>query len=133
MENWNPNQMTPFDCRVSTESLQLTKLLIPYLPPQTQRIIAIYVKFAEFHNTLFSFQTFKQKSHSTQDIFEELKPYMSSSVNESIDNFMNMMSMMDLFQSMQESSDSPFDFDPMSMMQSMFEAKGGESNARMDE
>ena len=129
MENWNPNQMTPFDCRVATESLQLTKLLIPYLPPQAQRVMAIYVKFAEFQNVFSSFQTFKQTSRSTQDIFEELKPYMPPSANESIDNFMNMMSMMDLFQNIKESSDSPFDFDPMSMMQSMFTSEGGENNA----
>lgn len=45
MENWNINQMTPFDCRIATQSLQLTKLIIPYLPQETQRIMAVYVKF----------------------------------------------------------------------------------------
>lgn len=133
MENWTPSQMTPFDCRIANQNLELTKLLIPYLPPQSQRILAIFVKFSEFQNTFSSFKTFKQTSHSTQDIFRELKPYMPPSACESIDNFMNMMSMMDLFQSMQESSDSPFDFDPMSMMQSMFTTEGGDNNARMDE
>ena len=128
MDNWNPSQMTPFDCRMSNQTLELTKLLIPYLPPHSQRIMAIYVKFTEFQNTFSYFQVFRQTTQSTQDIFEELKPYMSPSACESLDNFMNMMSMMDLFQSMQDSSDSPFDFDPMSMMQ-MFATEGGESNA----
>lgn len=128
MEDWNPNRMTPFDCRIANQNLELTKLLIPYLPPQSQRILAIYVKFSEFQYTLSSFHAFRQTAHSTQDIFEELKPYMPPSTCESLDNFMNMMSMMDLFQSMQESSDSPFDFDPMSMMQ-MFATEGGENNA----
>lgn len=129
MENWNPSHMTPFDCRIANQNLELAKLLIPYLPPQSQRMVAIYVKFSEFQNTLSSFKTFKQTSCSTQDIFEDLKPYIPPSACESIDNFMNMMSMMDLFQNMQESSDSPFDFDPMSMMQSMFTSEGGENNA----
>ena len=52
MEDWNINQMTPFDCRIATQSLQLTKLLIPYLPGETQRIMAIYVKFMEFQRTV---------------------------------------------------------------------------------
>ena len=120
MEDWNITQMTPFDCRITTQSLQITKLLIPYLPPQTQRIMAIYVKFVEFQNTLASFRSFRQTAHSTQDIIQELRPYMPSSACESIDNLMNMMSMMEMFQSFQEASGADGDFDPMSMMQGMF-------------
>ncbi len=122
MEDWTINQMTPFDCRIATQSLQLTKLLIPYLPRETQRIMAIYVKFMEFQNTWSSFRAFKQKSYTTQDIFQELRPFMPPSTSESIDNLMNMMSMMEMMQSMQntdsgESSD--FGFDSMQMMQGM--------------
>lgn len=122
MEDWTINQMTPFDCRIATQSLQLTKLLIPYLPRETQRIMAIYVKFMEFQNTWSSFHAFKQKSYTTQDIFQDLRPYMPPSACDSIDNIMNMMSMMEMMQSMQntdwdESSD--FGFNPMQMMQGM--------------
>ena len=53
MEDWTINQMTPFDCRIATQSLQLTKLLIPYLPRETQRIMAIYVKFMECQMAIF--------------------------------------------------------------------------------
>ena len=125
MEDWTINQMTPFDCRIATQSLQLTKLLIPYLPRETQRIMAIYVKFMEFQNTWSSFRAFKQKSYTTQDIFQELRPFMPPSASESIDNLMNMMSMMEMMQSMQEMQEtsndgaSGFGFDPMQMMQGM--------------
>ena len=122
MEDWTINQMTPFDCRIATQSLQLTKLLIPYLPRESQRIIAIYVKFMEFQNTWSSFRAFKQKSHTTQDIFQELRPYIPPSACDSIDNLMNMMSMMEMMQYMQNTdSDEGFDFgfDPMQMMQGM--------------
>ena len=125
MEDWTINQMTPFDCRIATQSLQLTKLLIPYLPRETQRIMAIYVKFMEFQNTWSSFRAFRQKSHTTQDIFQELRPYMPPSACDSMDNLMNMMSMMEMMQSMQEMQDtdsettSGFGFDPMQMMQGM--------------
>ena len=119
MEDWKTNQMTPFDQRTSSQTLLLLKLLIPYLPPQSQRMFAIYVKFLEFQHTLSSFQSFRQKSFSAQDIMQDLKPFMPPSTYESIDNILNMMSMMELFQSMYDSSDSESDFDPMSMMRNM--------------
>lgn len=122
MEDWTINQMTPFDCRIATQSLQLTKLLIPYLPRETQRIMAIYVKFMEFQNTWSSFRVFRQQSHTTQDIFQELRPYMPPSACDSIDNLLNMMNMMEMMQSMQNTDSgvgSDFGFDPMQMMQAM--------------
>lgn len=125
MEDWTTNQMTPFDCRVATQSLQLTKLLIPYLPRETQRIMAIYVKFMEFQNTWSSFHAFKQKTYTTQDIFQDLRPFLPPAACDSIDNLMNMMSMMEMMQNMQKMQDmdrgetSGFGFDPMQMMQGM--------------
>lgn len=119
MDDWNFTQTTPFDRQFTTSSLLLTKLLIPYLPPETQRVMAIYVKFTELSHTLSSFQTFRQTSRNAQDIMQGFKPYLPPSVCESIDNFENIMSMMELFQSFQNSSDSDSDFDPMSMMKEM--------------
>lgn len=107
--------MTPFDQYISTQSLQMTKLLIPFLPPNAQRMMAVYVKFLEFRYTLSSFRNMKQKNNSPEDILNSLKPYMSSSDVESFDQMMNMMNMA---QEMQNMSD--MDFDPMSMMAGMF-------------
>lgn len=119
MDDWNFKQMTPFDCQMISQSLQITKLLIPYLPPQTQRIMAIYVKYIEFQNTLSSFHAFHQKVHDAKDIIQELKPYMPPSACDSIENIQNMMGMMEMFQSFQETTDNESNFDPMSMMKDM--------------
>lgn len=119
MEDWNINQMTPFDQLTSTNTLQLLKLFIPYLPPQSQRMFAIYIKFLEFQHTLSSFRSFRQKTFTTQDVIQDLKPYMPPSASNSIDNILNMMSMMELFQGMYTSNESGEDFDPMSMMKNM--------------
>lgn len=110
--------MTPFDEYISNPSLQMTKLLIPFLPPQSQRMFAVYVKFLELRHTLSFFRGMRQKEHSTEDIFNTIKPYMSPSDAESFDQMMNMMSMMSMVQEMQNMSDG--DFDPMSMMAGMF-------------
>lgn len=111
--------MTPFDRSVSSRSLQMTKLLIPFLPPQSQRVMAVYIKFVEFQNTLSHFRGMKRKKNSPEDMFEEMKPYLPQSALDSYDNLMNMMSMMNLFQEMQETGDADSGFDPMSMMADM--------------
>ena len=108
------HMMTPFDQYISTQSLQMTKLLIPFLPPQSQRMIAVYVKFLEFRHTLSSFRNMRRNFSSPEDIFDGLKPYMSPADLESFDQMQNMMSMMSMMQEMQNMSD--MDFDPMSMM-----------------
>ena len=103
--------MTPFDQYISTGSLQMTKLLIPFLPPQTQRIMAVYVKFFEFKHTMSFFRGMQQNAQSTDAILNNLKPYMSAADAESFDQMMNMMSMMKEMQNMTETN-----FDFFSMM-----------------
>lgn len=110
--------MTPFDQYISNSSIQMVKLLIPFLPPQSQRMMAVYVKFLEFQHTFTFFRYMKQKANSPEDMFDSLKPYMSSSDLESFDQMSNMMNMMHMMQEMQNMSD--MDFDPMSMMTEMF-------------
>lgn len=110
--------MTPFDQYICPRSLQMLKLIIPFLPPQSQRVMAIYIKFIEFRHTFASFHSMHQKEHSPEDILNSMKPYMSSSDAESFDQMVTMMSMMNMAQEMQNMSD--MDFDPMSMMAGMF-------------
>lgn len=110
--------MTPFDEYISNSSLQMTKLLIPFLPPRSQRMLAVYVKFAELQHTLSFFRSMKQKAHAPEDILNSMKPYMSSSDADSFDQMLNMMSMMNMMQEMQNMQGD--DFDPMSMMTGMF-------------
>lgn len=104
-------KMTPFDKYISNQSLQMMKLMIPFLPPQNQRMFAVYVKFLELRHTLSFFHAMRQQKNSPEDILDTIKPYMSPSDVESFDQMMNMMSMMSMVQEMQ---------DPMSMMAGMF-------------
>ena len=129
--------MTPFDQYISNQSLQMTKLMIPFMPPSAQRMMAVYVKFLEFRYTLSSFHMMRQKSNAPEDIFNSMKPYMSSSDIDAFDQMQNMMSMMSMMQEMQNMSDG--DFDPMSMMTGMFaqdtdtySQKEGEQFDRLD-
>ncbi len=134
-------ELTPFDIQITNPSLRMIKLLIPYLPPKNQRMLAIYIKFVEFQNTLSSFRVFRTKRHSTEDMLNEIRPYLPSDMFDSIDQMMNMMNMMEMMKNMSEYSDS----DPTDLLknmlspeqQSMFEMynamfsgeEGGNTNA----
>lgn len=126
MDEHSPHTMTPFDEYISNPSLQIAKSLIPFLPPNSQRMIAVCVKFWELRYTLSFFQNMKQISSKTEDILDSLKPYLSPSDLESFEQMQNMMGMMSMMQEMQSESD--MDFDPMSMMTELFSQKEGETN-----
>lgn len=129
MNNDFSHMMTPFDQYLSTESLQMSKLLIPYLPPKSQRMMAVYIKLLEFRHTISFFRSMRQEAQSTDDMLNMLKPYMSSSDMESFDQMMNMINMMSMMQEMQNMPD--MDFDPSAMMMGMF-AQDDNNNAQKE-
>ena len=44
--------MTPFDKSVTPSYLYKLKLFLSFLPPSTQRFLAVYIKFSEFRYTM---------------------------------------------------------------------------------
>ena len=132
MEHKEFNMMTPFDQLIATENLQMLKLFIPYTSPETQRFLAVYVKFSELRHTLDFFEHFKKELHaqdfekkifSPLDVLQEIRPYLPSQTSETLDTILNMISMMELFETFRETSDDSQDtdsgFNPMSMMKNM--------------
>lgn len=119
-----PYTMTPFDQYVTNHSLQMIKLFIPFLPPGTQRMMAVYVKFLEFQHTLSFFHSMKQCDLSSDDIYDNLKPYLSPEDQSTFEQMTNMMNMVNMMQDMPD-----MDFDP-SILAGMFtqESKEGDKN-----
>ena len=56
--------MTQLDTLVTTQELQLMKLMLPYIPANMRGILAVYIKFTEFINTIHLF-------HSTGNVIVE--------------------------------------------------------------
>ena len=134
MEHYDSEKMTPFDQLISTQRLQILKLLIPYTPPENQRFLAVYTKFLELQHTInffqdfhkdMSSQDFEQKAVSPSHIFQEIRPYLPSQTAEAFDTISNMMEMMEMFQTVQETinTDENSDpaFDPMLIMKTMLD------------
>ena len=55
MDDQSKIPMTPFDTLISTPGLRMMKLMIPYLPPSNQRMLAVYVKFYGITTDVFFF------------------------------------------------------------------------------
>ena len=78
-------KLTPLDMAVTDEKLQTLKLMLPYVPLEVQPFLGIYVKFAEFQNTVSYFQQFPDRyfgkcsnqNVSVESIVEDLKEYFA--------------------------------------------------------
>ena len=135
MDTQHLDYVTPFDRLTSSESLRIMKLIIPYVEPESQRFLALYIRFLELQNTAAFFQhfnngiqsqEFKTHASSPMDIFQEIAPYISPEFAETFENISNIMNMMDMMD--------PESFDMSSLYGSMFSSdikndnnEGGES------
>lgn len=133
MDKKQPNPMTPFDEITIPKQLRFLKLLLPFMPSSTQRMLGVLIKFIELQNTVQLLQTnkyfsFHQPFHNTdnvnrpEDIIDQLFPYLSSEELEAANSFrsvMNMMEMMQMFSQSENSSSNNGSFNPMDLISGM--------------
>ena len=106
MEWKTPQKLTPLDLAVTDNNLQALKLLLPYVPSEIQPMLGIYVKFAEFQNTLSYFRYFTRsttsmhKTLSMENIIHDLKDYYPDENFEMMENMVQAMNMMEMMQGM---------------------------------
>lgn len=119
MEHGPLGPMTPFDRLTTTKELQMMKVMLPYTPASTQRMMAFFIKYQELQNTLQFFRNFKTEKHMADfekkinapvEIIENIKPFMSEQEQSSVDMMMMAFSMMNM------NDDGA---DPMDMMKGM--------------
>lgn len=96
MEHKPPRPMTPFDNMVTPPFLYTLKLMLPYTPPSTQRMLGIYIKFLELRYTLSHFNGFGNADSSR--LFDLLKDYMGPEEQEMMEQMEMMMNMMEMMQ-----------------------------------
>lgn len=127
-------KLTPFDRLISSKQLQMLKLLIPYTPAKSQRMLAICTKLLELNYTIRFFQNcppdihtqaFEKNNFSPFDMLDELRPYLPEEEQNMMDSFFNMFNIMEMMSAMQsmtgdmqEFSDTE-GFDPMNLMKGM--------------
>lgn len=118
MNDNTKNPFTLFDNLLQNSQLQTMKLLLPFLPAANQKMMVLLIKFLELKYTMEFFRkgnalnicSASDETASPIDKIAAMKEYLPKKDQETIDNIINMMSAMELFQSMNEESGSPFPF-----------------------
>lgn len=87
--------MTPFDKCVTPSYLYKLKLFLSFLPPSTQRFLAVYIKFSEFQYTMNYFRGLPFHAFSFQSI-GELAPYMDENERNMMDQMTSMLQIMEM-------------------------------------
>lgn len=108
MENKKAVIMTEFDRVTLDESLQMLKVLIPYLDFSLQKSIALVIRIKELENTINYYNNphnvFTDKAKlSGADIMQDLSQYCPEDIQNTIQTFSAMMqanSMMNMMNSM---------------------------------
>lgn len=129
MEKKTPRPMTPFDELVTSQELQMIKLLLPYTPSSNQQFIGVFIKFLELKDTISLFRNISNNSQtkafnrsyppSPVDMLQEMKPYMAPEQTEMMDTFLNMMNIMEMAQTFQGDSPDSGGLNPMDLMAGM--------------
>lgn len=123
MDQKHTMPMTPFDNLISNEQLQTMKLMLPYMPPGSQKLFAVYVKFLELQETMQFFRKFHTDigsqsmsgSHpSLRDLFRDIQPYMNAKDSHALEQMMQMLEMIQGFQNKNDAG-----ANPLSMMMGM--------------
>ena len=100
MEKKPTKPMTPFDEVTIPFELTLLKLILPYTSAAKEQTVWILIKLMELKNTI---RFFKHPEHlqTTTEILDILTPYLSPEQTQTIEQFQNVMNMMEIVQMFQ--------------------------------
>ena len=118
-----------FDTLYTTNHMKILKLLLPYLEPEYQRKVAVYIKWQELMFTLKFFKQYsvslyssdfaKKKALNMETLLPLLTPYCKESEKKLLSQFLQMQTMMQKMEEMQQY---------MPMIQQFISSMSGENN-----
>ena len=100
-----------FDALYTNNQIQKLKILLPYIDPSMQKHMAIYIKYLELKYTIDLFKRHPFHIHSTykengppdiKKICQELQPYCTESENKQLEQMMNILKTMEMYQEMSQ-------------------------------
>lgn len=123
--------LTPFDRIVTDDFLQMIKILIPYLPPNMQRMAGIYVKMTELSYIISKPQFTYRRTPTMDSLLEEMQPYLPSESRQMVSEFQQFFEMFEMMQNIDLSNImQSMDFGDMS---NIFQTERNDDHERMDE
>ena len=103
--------LTALDQMVTSDSTQMLKALVPYLPPGMQNFFSVYAKSRELSNTLSLFSPAKQgmrmqsacaAAPSPLELLENVQSCCSGQMRQKIQDVKNALAMVQMMQMMNE-------------------------------
>lgn len=123
------SKVSAFDSLFCSNHIQILKVLLPYTDNQTQKFLAVYIKFLELQYTIDFFQkhpyplcgcfeseTFSQSNHSSNinfgHICSELQPYCTAEERSRLEQICGIIKGMEMYQEMSRTMEMMKDFMP---------------------
>lgn len=123
-----------FDNAVSDKNVQIMKIALPYIPPQKQKFISLFIIMQEMKNTFSFFQSggknapeigicsVDSENCTVQNMINDIKKILSEKEREKVDsvlNIFNMLKTVGMYRSMASAYSGAFNGDSFQAMKSM--------------
>lgn len=113
-QNHRQNKVIAFDTLFSTNHIQMLKVILPYMDNQTQKSMAVYIKFLELSYTIEFYKKHPypvcgcMQKEAAPDMYEmcsELLPYCTESEKKQLEQLRNMFNTMEMYKEMSQTMD----------------------------
>lgn len=143
METNDRSKVAAFDTLFSTNHIQMLKVMLPYMDNQTQKSMAVYIKFLELNYTIEFYKKNpypicgcmeREESPDFLKMCNELLPYCTEQERKQIKQIRNIMQSMEMYKEMSKAMELMKDFMPDMASQGMdFPFQSGSPDASQQE
>ena len=121
MDNTDQNKVAAFDTLFSTNHIQMLKVILPYMDNQTQKSMAVYIKFLELNYTIEFYKKNpyplcgcmeKESSPDIRKMCTELLPYCTDEEKKKIEQIRSLLQGMEMYKEMSKTMEMMKDFMP---------------------
>lgn len=121
MDSNEHNKVIAFDTLFSTNHIQMLKVILPCLDNQTQKTLAVYIKFLELNYTINFYKRNpyplcgcmeKETSPDIGKLCGELLPYCTESEKKQLKQILSLFENMEMYKQMMQTMDAMKDIMP---------------------
>lgn len=136
MESNESSKILAFDTLFCTNHIQMLKIILPYTDNQTQKFLAVFIKFLELNYTIEFYRKRpyplcgcmqKEEKPDLRKLCKELLPYCSGEEKKQLEQLQGALQNMEMYQEMSKTMD--FMKDMMPEMTSFMNAASAEDSA----
>lgn len=121
METNDHSKVAAFDTLFSTNHIQMLKVMLPYMDNQTQKSLAVYIKFLELNYTIEYYKKNpyplcgcmeRESSPDIKKMCAELLPYCTEEEKKQVEQIRSLLHGMEMYREMSKTMELMKDFMP---------------------